>query len=70
MPLKLARVNLGPRLVAHFKQLFEHFKHTYIHFYTLFHPHLYQKHLNNITQTTLPNTSLVSFSIKRGALMF
>ena len=30
------------RLVAHFKQLFEHFKYTYTHFHTLFHPHVYQ----------------------------
>ena len=44
------------RLVAHFEQSFEHFKHTYTYFQTVFHPHLYQKHSNNITQTFLPNT--------------
>ena len=43
------------RLVAHFEQSFEYFKHTYIYFQTLFHPHIYQKHSNNITQTPLPN---------------
>ena len=36
-------------LIGHFKQYFEHFKYTNTHFYTLFHPHIYQKHQNNIT---------------------
>ena len=40
------------RLVAYFEQPFEYFKFTY----TLFHPHIYQKYSNNITQTSLPNT--------------
>ena len=44
------------RLVAYFGQLFEHFKFTYTLFYTLFHPHIYQKYSNNITQTSQPNT--------------
>ena len=46
------------RLIAHFKQLFEHFKHIYTHFYIFFHPHIYQKHSNNITQTPLLNIPL------------
>ena len=46
---------LRARLIGHFKQLFEHFKYTY----TFFHLHVYQKHLNNITQIPLPNTPLV-----------
>ena len=50
-------------LVAYFKQLFEHFKHTYTHFHTLFHPHVYQKHPNNITQTLLPNTPQISHEL-------
>ena len=44
-------------LVAHFKQIFEYFKHTYTHFYSLFHPYVYKKHSKNITQTPLPNIS-------------
>ena len=40
-------------LVAHFKQIFKYFKHTYIHFHSLFHPCVYQKHSKNITQTPL-----------------
>ena len=47
------------RFVGHFKHTFEHFKHTYTHFHILFHPHVYQKYPNNITQTPLPNTPLV-----------
>ena len=46
-------------LVAHFKQLFEHFKHTY----TLFHQRVYHKHPNNITQTLLPNTPQISHEL-------
>ena len=44
--------NLAAHLVRHFKHTFEYFKHTYIHFYTLFHPHVYQKYSNNITQNS------------------
>ena len=39
--------------------LFYHLKLTVLHFkqhYTHFHPHVFQKTTNNITQTTLPNT--------------
>ena len=30
-----------------------YFKQHYTHFYTLFHSHVYQKHVNNIIQTSL-----------------
>ena len=59
------------RLVGHFKHTFKHFKHTYTLFYTFFHPHVYQKHSNNIiTQTPLTNTLKVLnivffFSLKK-----
>ena len=46
------RVNL----IGHFKQHFEHFKLINIHF----HPQVYQKHPNNITQIPLPNTPLLA----------
>ena len=46
-------------LVAHFKQIFKYFKHTYTHFYSLFHPCVYQKYSKNITQTPLSNTSFL-----------
>ena len=54
----LILVRFRVSLVGHFKQLLEHFKQTN----TFFHPHLYQKHPNNITQTPLPNTPLMFFS--------
>jgi len=45
-------INIQGCLVVYF----EHFKHTYTYFYTLFHLYVYQKYLlNNITQTPLPN---------------
>ena len=47
-----------PYLVSVFEHTFEHFKQHYIYFHTLFHPHVYQKHANNITQTPLPNTPI------------
>ena len=45
-------------LVTKFKQQFSHFKHTYRHFNTFFHPHVFQKiskTSNNNFQTHLPN---------------
>ena len=48
------------RLVTHFEHTFEHFKQHYTHFYTIFYSHVYQKHINNITQTSLPNTPKVT----------
>ena len=58
----LERTNkwLGARLVILLEQHFSHFKQTYTHFHTLFYPHVYQNHSNNITQTPLPNTPLIS----------
>ena len=51
-------------LVIQFKKQFSHFKQHYTHFYTYFHPHVFQKikkkTLNNNSQTTLPNTSVLS----------
>ena len=46
-------------LVSEFKLIFSHFKQHYIHFYTLFHLHVFQKITNNNSQTTLPNTLIV-----------
>ena len=46
-------------LVAHFKQIFEYFKHTYTYFHSLFHSYVYKKYSKNITQTPLPNTSFL-----------
>ena len=43
-------------LVINLKLTFLHFKQHYIHFHTLFHPHVFQKTTNNLSQTTLPNT--------------
>ena len=45
-------------LVTEFKLTFSHFKQYYTYFYTLFHPHVFQKSTNNNSQTTLPNTLL------------
>ena len=42
-------------LVGKFKHTFEHFKQYCTHFHIVFHPHIYQKHSNNITQTPLLN---------------
>ena len=42
-------------LVNKFKLLFSVFKQHYTHFHILFHPHVFQKTTNNITQTSLPN---------------
>ena len=42
-------------LVGKFKHTFEHFKQYCTHFHIVFHPHIYQKHSNNIIQTPLPN---------------
>ena len=36
-------------LVGHFKHSFSVFKQHYTHFYTFFHPHIFQKIINNIT---------------------
>ena len=44
-------------LVVLLEQYFSHFKHIYTLFYTFFFI-VYQKHLNNITQTLLPNTPM------------
>ena len=56
-----------PRLVwllnniTHIDRSFSVFKQHYTHFYTLFHPHVFQKIINNITQTPLPIEPLVFF---------
>ena len=47
-------------MVGHFKQHFEHFKHTNTHFHILFHSQVYQKHPNNITQTPIPNNHFLA----------
>ena len=46
---------LRPRLVELLNSSFLVFKQHYIHFYTTFHPHVFQKTTNNIIQTPLPN---------------
>ena len=46
-------------LVYHLKLTFLHFKQYYTHLHIFFHPHVFQKTTNNISQTTLPNTPLV-----------
>ena len=38
-----------------FKYMFSVFKQYYTYFYTLFHPHVFLKNINNVTITTLPN---------------
>ena len=43
------------RLVGYFKHQFSIFKQHFTYFYTLFHPHVFQKTINNTTQTPLPN---------------
>ena len=55
-----ARFTTTAHLTVHFKYIFEHFKYTYTFFYIFFYLYVYQKHLNNITQTFLPNIPLVS----------
>ena len=52
--------SLRARLVEYFSNMFSVFKQHYTHFYTFFHPHIFQKNTNNITQTTLPNGPLDS----------
>ena len=47
-------------LVLHLKLTFLYFKQHYTHFHLLFHPHVFQKTINNFSQTTLPNTLLIS----------
>ena len=47
-------------LVGHLKYIFLVFKQYYMYFYILFHSHIFQKNINNITQIPLPNGSLVS----------
>ena len=42
------------------KKILELPLYTSIHFHTLFHPQVYQKHPNNIIQTPLPKTSLLA----------
>ena len=42
-------------LASKFEYTFEHFKQYDTYFYTLFYLHVYQKHSNNISQTSLPN---------------
>ena len=44
-----------PCLVEYLKHMFSVFKQHYTLFHTLFHPHVFQKNTNNITQTLLPN---------------
>ena len=56
---KISCENIMGYLVGKFKHTFEYFKQHYTHFYTLFHSHIYQKHPNNITQTSLPNEPYV-----------
>ena len=46
---------LWGRLVQEFKHMFLVFKQHYMYFYTLFHPHVFSKNINNATRTTLPN---------------
>ena len=46
---------LRPHLVELLNSSFLVFKQHYIHFYTTFHPHVFQKTTNNIIQTPLPN---------------
>ena len=41
------------------------FKQYYMHFYTFFHPHVFPKNTNNITQTPLPNDPLVSLAFSK-----
>ena len=51
-----------PCLEDNLKHSFSVFKQHYTHFHTLFHPHIFQKTTNNITQTLLPNgTHSLSF---------
>ena len=45
-------------MVNVFEHTFEHFKQYYIFFHTLFHPNVYKKQSNKITQTPLSNTPL------------
>ena len=42
-------------LVEHLKHIFSVFKQHYTYFHTLFHPHVFKKNTNNITQTPLSN---------------
>ena len=44
-------------LVCELKLTFSHFKQRYTYFHTLFHPHIFQKTLNNSSQTALPTPS-------------
>ena len=44
------------RLIGHFKYTFEHFKHIYIYFHTLFYPHIYKKYPNNIIKLLYQTT--------------
>ena len=59
-PFRKEKKRVRDCLVGHFKQLLEYFKHTNTHFHILFHPHVYQKHTNNITQTPIPNTHFLA----------
>ena len=54
----LKEKNLRTCLVSEFKLTFSHFKQHYLHFHTLFYPHIFQKTINNNSQTTLPNIPL------------
>ena len=47
-----------PRLVEHLKHMFSVFKQHYTHFHKLFHPYVFQKNTNNITQIPLSNGPL------------
>ena len=49
---------LRPCLVDYLNNIFYVFKQHYTLFHILFHPHVFQKTINNITQTPLPNGSL------------
>ena len=49
-------------MVDYLNNIFSVFKQHYIHFHTFFHPHVFKKTINNITQTPLPNRPLTAQS--------
>ena len=58
--LRSYKKELRPRLVKLLNNSFSVFKQHYTHFYTLFHPHVFKKTTNNITQTSSPNSPKTS----------
>ena len=59
------------RLVELLNNSFLVFKQHYTYFHTLFHPHIFQKTINNITKTSLSNRPIIIYyCIKKGGHKF